>query len=445
MRTILFFLACLLLQQAAAQQEYPAAPLPPASLGNLEYFVDTDPGLGNGQFVSIPATQQLNGFSFNADMTGLPHGLHRFYLRSKDANGRWSHAATTVFDNYLVPAYAVPAALPTIVAAEYFIDRDPGTGNGHPIAIPVAPQVEASAFLVDVSGLAPALHQLFVRVKDANGVWSLTYYGVFDNSHNAPYPDAPAPAPPVRQLEYYIDTDPGLGNATAVAISAGQDLQNISFDVPVGQLSAGVHTIFIRSRQNPWSFAAYTSFNYGGTLPVTWLYVRGELKQDKALLQWATGMEANTLSFQVEHSTDGLQYAAVGELKAAGESNSPQHYQFEHTRLQPGMNYYRIRQLDRDGQSAYSRIIPLLYRSGRQQTIIAPNPVQDILYVVEPQRTRIHKMEIYDAGGRLVMTRSIAMENTNFSIPVTGLSGGTYLLRLVYHSGTQRSFTFMKN
>jgi hypothetical protein len=59
----------------------------------------------------------------------------------------------------------------TITQAEYFIDADPGAGNGFPLAITQGSSVTL-ADSVPVNGLSPGLHKLFVRMKRDDGVWT---------------------------------------------------------------------------------------------------------------------------------------------------------------------------------------------------------------------------------------------------------------------------------
>jgi hypothetical protein len=78
-------------------------------------------------------------------------------------------------------------------------------------------------------------------------------------------PDYPA-APPAPQniiaAEYFIDTDPGYGNATAIALTPGVNIVNTAFNASTAGLSNGVHRIFIRTRNNEgrWSIVVIQDF-----------------------------------------------------------------------------------------------------------------------------------------------------------------------------------------
>jgi hypothetical protein len=441
----LFAFCCIIFIRTTvlAQPGYPAAPPPPVNLSKMEYFIDADPGVGNGKPVTLSASQNINTFSFNADLTGVPNGFHRVYLRSMDAAGKWSLTNNAFFDNFIVPAYAIAPAAGNITEVEYFIDVDPGVGNGS--KIPLAPGQDLSGLTIsiNVTGLSTGVHRLYIRSKDIDGKWSLTDFGVFDNSFAVPYPTAPAPAPPVGEMEYFIDTDPGFGNGTPIIFTAGTDISNLSIDIPLNNITQGRHTLYIRSRQNPWSFSAYAEFLMGSVLPVTWLYIKGMLKDETAIISWATAMEENTKEFIVEYSENGNDFKPLGQTTASGNSSASKTYSFVHNTPVQGFNYYRIKQVDIDGRFSYSKIINLFKGEAQKTTMVGPNPVNDVLHVIESKEGLLKKIEVFDMNGRVVMQRNVAALNRVFSITTSFLPKGNYVLKLFY-ADKSKSFKITK-
>ncbi|MCD4747397.1 MAG: hypothetical protein K8R58_13950 [Bacteroidales bacterium] len=136
----------------------------------MEYFFDNDPGFGNG--VSIPVTSDsLIEVVFNADFSGLPDGYHNLLVRVKDENGNWSLVYTDEVYKFTPPNPTVLEQLPNIVAMEYFIDIDPGFGNGTEI-LNTPDSLIVETFVADISALAVGGHLMFIRVKDENNRWS---------------------------------------------------------------------------------------------------------------------------------------------------------------------------------------------------------------------------------------------------------------------------------
>ncbi|MCD4736110.1 MAG: hypothetical protein K8R53_08715, partial [Bacteroidales bacterium] len=66
----------------------------------------------------------------------------------------------------LVP---VLATAQNIIKVEYFINNDPGYGNGFNIPVNPAPVIDNISFSADISGLSNGFHHLYVRSKDENG------------------------------------------------------------------------------------------------------------------------------------------------------------------------------------------------------------------------------------------------------------------------------------
>ncbi len=139
----------------------------------MEYFIDNDPGYGNGS--SIPGfttgNGSITGLSFAIPVDpGLPDGMHRLIIRAKDSRNNWSQVSSRVF--YKDPFLSDEAD--DIVALEYFIDEDPGVGNGAGISLSATSLVDGFIFTVPASHLlADGSHTLFVRSKNSAGRWSI--------------------------------------------------------------------------------------------------------------------------------------------------------------------------------------------------------------------------------------------------------------------------------
>ncbi len=60
-----------------------------------------------------------------------------------------------------------------ITAAEYFIDTDPGVGQGTALTINNVGADITDSFTVNIGAQPIGFHRMYVRVQDANSVWSL--------------------------------------------------------------------------------------------------------------------------------------------------------------------------------------------------------------------------------------------------------------------------------
>ncbi len=143
------------------------------NISKIEYFFDNDPGFGNGYELSLTPDVFIDEF-YNLPVDTISNGFHVMYIRAQDENGIWSF-------NYTKPFIKIEIEeTPKIIEVEYFLDTDPGFGNGINIAInpneiiDTVIEIPADSTFEDYT-----YHNLFMRAKDEKGNWSLTNYKEF--------------------------------------------------------------------------------------------------------------------------------------------------------------------------------------------------------------------------------------------------------------------------
>lgn len=115
-------------------------------------------------------------------------------------------------------------------------------------------------------------------------------------------------------------------------------------------------------------------------LPVDFLYFKGKTEHNYHVLDWATATETNNKKFEIERSSDGNYFEKIGEMAGEGNSRFVKNYQFIDEAPLKGINYYRLKQIDFDGNYEYSNSISLLYSQFGTEEITAifyPNPIQN--------------------------------------------------------------------
>ena len=234
---------------------------------NAEYFFDTDPGFGNATNIPLTAGTNLQNINFSAAIGSITNGFHYLFLRSKDANGRWS-----ITDH--IPFYKIGSiASGNIMQAEYFIDTDPGFGNATNLSISSSTNIQNSLINLSTANLADGIHFLFLRARDAKGSWSITNKFVFvklkrDLINN------------ITNLEYFIDNEPGFGKAVPIAINPANDIHDLIAPVNISGLSAGNHNLFVRSRaNNGWSMTNMITFPIASTASTPFINVNAITKK----------------------------------------------------------------------------------------------------------------------------------------------------------------------
>lgn len=210
--------------------------LPQSNITRVEYYLDNDPGYGNGTVVSITPGTNISGGTVNINPANVGYGIHFFGIRALTASGAWS------MDNkwLLVKPFQSGSAA-NLKTIEYYIDTDPGYGNAKPISFTASSNLSNVALNIDPTPLGYGLHLIGIRAMDANGSWSLNNTWLFVKS----FPQANAPN--VSKVEYYIDNDPGYGKANAVSFSAGSNVAGIPININPANLSNGMHLLGIRA------------------------------------------------------------------------------------------------------------------------------------------------------------------------------------------------------
>ena len=160
-------------------------------------------------------------------------------------------------------------------------------------------------------------------------------------------------------------------------------------------------------------------------LPLNLLKFEAQKTEGNALLSWVTADEVNTAYFEVEASTNGTLYEAIGRVKAAGNSEAQQQYSFVHQQPAAGRYYYRLKMADKDGEIRYSGT-RILHFGSTETIALQPNPArQQVSISGIPANSRIH---LLDATGRVVL--QLVAQATATTLSIANLAPGHYQVRI---------------
>jgi len=125
-------------------------------------------------------------------------------------------------------------------------------------------------------------------------------------------------------------------------------------------------------------------------------------------LKWVTQTEVRNKHFEVERSRNGTDFTGIGKVSGAGNSNSIRRYDWIDPSPFPGKSYYRLRQVDEDGQFSYSPLASVHYEVSA--TTIYPNPVQQGKLTVQPDLKTCETMTflLYNLNGSQVFRYEVA-------------------------------------
>jgi len=139
-------------------------------------------------------------------------------------------------------------------------------------------------------------------------------------------------------------------------------------------------------------------------LPVALSSFTVQNKASNNQLHWQTRSEINNHYYEIEYSIDGTDFSSIGRKEGAGNSNTILDYHFVHQNVKSGIHYYRLKQVDYDGQYSYSDIKSVLVKGEGNDFTIYPNPASSAVTIYTTQTTDLQVLDVY---GRLLKSQNI--------------------------------------
>lgn len=162
-------------------------------------------------------------------------------------------------------------------------------------------------------------------------------------------------------------------------------------------------------------------------LPVELSAFDAHMDRDWVDLDWETTTENNSDYFTIERSTDLYNWTEIDHMNAAGNSVELIHYRTVDPSPQPGMNYYRLKEVDVDGMTAYSEV------RGVENNVNAaffPNPTHDQLHI-HGKHIANNIIAVYDVFGRPINEAlpTKKLSDDELLIDLSQLSPDVYIIR----------------
>jgi len=178
----------------------------------------------------------------------------------------------------------------------------------------------------------------------------------------------------------------------------------------------------------------------GGELPVSFLGVNARQKGSGVSIDWSTSQEINSSSFDVEKSADGnSNWDLVASVNAAGNSSVVKNYNVYDAKPLNGVNFYRVKQIDKDGNFKYSKTVRVNLNFSKTGVSVLENPFYNSLTVdFSSAITQSVSARLVDITGKQVAVQkwTISTGNTRMNFSNIGnLQQGMYILNISNASG----------
>ncbi len=181
------------------------------------------------------------------------------------------------------------------------------------------------------------------------------------------------------------------------------------------------------------------TFSGSGTtsvLPVELVSFDAFIKEDAISLQWETAVEINNAGFEIQRSRDGQQFELLGFVEGKGTTFDNQFYSFDDGTISANeIYYYRLKQIDYDGQFEYSDIISGLLKSINQTPLgkFYPNPTSGnvSLEYTNTNSKNLVLTVFNDMGEVMTSIKKSPIKGTSvLDINFSSLSTGIYFVKL---------------
>ena len=172
-------------------------------------------------------------------------------------------------------------------------------------------------------------------------------------------------------------------------------------------------------------------------LPIDLLYFSAQIKEKTVVLDWETLAEENNKEFIVWKSLDGLKFNPIGSVSGAGNVSTNRKYTFTDVNLAEGLSYFRISQVDFNGEETFYSIVAVSSESFHLVNSY-PNPVQGNLTIqLSSARLAPIQVDICNIVGQVLMQRQfrIVKGENKFSVPTNALNKGVYFFRISMPNG----------
>ncbi len=210
-----------------------------------------------------------------------------------------------------------------------------------------------------------------------------------------------------------------------MTVGQTQGNYNLGYFVTDAALDFTDPSYYSVSLNNPISVTA--------VVPVELTSFTAQSSNNSVELKWSTATETNNKGFEVERSTDKVNFSRIGFIPGNGSTTEIHQYAFTDNTVSSGTYYYRLKQLDYDGSYKYSSVTEVKFSLPVQYSISQnyPNPFNpstSINFALPAESNVV--IDLYNVLGARVMTIASGDYPAGahqVSLNAANLASGTYI------------------
>ena len=175
-------------------------------------------------------------------------------------------------------------------------------------------------------------------------------------------------------------------------------------------------------------FSGFFVKTLSGLLPISSVNFSAVKQNNEVLLQWQNTSESNLLHYEVERSSNGINFENTGTITARNAAGTTSYQLTDNTLWTSELRYYRLKMVDYNGKFTYSPVARLNNKA-QNSISVYPNPVADA-FTIQWNGNRLlnSTAKLLDASGKMI--QAITIKNNNQTVDISNVSKGIYLLQL---------------
>jgi hypothetical protein len=171
-------------------------------------------------------------------------------------------------------------------------------------------------------------------------------------------------------------------------------------------------------------------------LPIQLVYFSGSSLANGITLNWQTLTEKNNERFEIEKSVNGINWQVLENIAGSGTSVQLKNYSFLDLKALNGVNYYRLKQIDFDGQFKYSEIIYVFHSFEKPFcSVVWPNPFHSKFnFEIQASEPGKAVYRLFNELGIITQEKSLSYYKGKSEIEITidDDRKGFYLLEIIF-------------
>jgi hypothetical protein len=233
-----------------------------------------------------------------------------------------------------------------------------------------------------------------------------------------------------------------VARTTRLTQSTTPDLRSGATNLPINLsgITPGNYAIeFVYQSANAsLTFSGFSTNATPSILPVTYASLSAKPLVNAVKIEWATTNEVNNSHFEIERTNDGENWSTIGTVEGNGNTFALTNYEFVDNTPAQGVNVYRLKQVDWNGDFEYSITKTVVWggESTKNNVQVYPNPGVNVIHVTGVDNPTV---TVYNMAGSVMIQSS----NTN-SLDLQELLKGVYFIHVQNPAGEVSRIRFIK-